>query len=90
MQGIRKHLARREVFDVGKERGAEGESSEGGKQGPMEPAPALSPAVSWEPVLISEAASLVCVIHRRFASPWVVITWDVPRSQASHAKRPLC
>lgn len=46
MQGIREHLARREVFDVGKERGAEGESLEGGKQGPMEPAPALLPAVS--------------------------------------------
>lgn len=45
MQDIRKHLARREVFDVGKEKGAEGESLEGGKQGPMEPVPALFSSV---------------------------------------------
>lgn len=75
MQGIREHLARREVFDVGEERGAEGESLEGGKQEPTEPAPALLPAVSREPVLTSEAASLVGAVHRRFAFPWALITW---------------
>lgn len=90
MQGIRKHLARREVFDVGKERGAEGESLERGKQGPMEPAPALFPAVWWEPVLISEAASLVCIIHRRFVFPWVVITWMCLAASPPHTSRCLC
>lgn len=87
MQSIRKRLPRREAFDFEKERGAEGEGSKGGKQGPMEPTPALSPGSLMK--ARSHELCVQCRQERFDFTRGVGTTWDVPCSQLS-PPRHLC